>query len=172
MSGNIRVVIAEDNRLFREGLCMVLRPEKSIRIVGEAANGNEALSVTKDLKPDVLLLDFIMPELDGLEIIPPVCRKCPSTKTIMLKGQVHEDKIFRALELGAKGYISKDASSSDLVKAIQAVHQGELWVERSVMSKIFEALRDDDSLSEKPRKRTKEGLTSREIEVLHHLVSG
>ena len=133
----IGVVIADDHRLFREGLRLILAQEESIKVVGEAANGLQAISVITDLKPDVVLLDIKMPEKNGIEILPTIRKNSPMTKPLMLTGIVDEKTILIALNVGAKGYISKDAGISDLIKAIQVVHRGELWVERKLLSKFF-----------------------------------
>lgn len=173
MAGQIRVVIANDQRLFREGLRLIFVQEESVKIVGEAVNGLETISVIGDLKPDVVLLDITMPEKNGIEVIPPIRKKNPMTKVLMLTGSMDEGAVLKALKAGAKGYISKDASVSDLIKAIQAVHKGELWVDRKLLAKFFDQEEGiARSTAEDQQKRAKEGLTRREQEVLRCLTTG
>jgi len=172
MEHQIRVVIADDHRLFREGIRLILRNEKAIEIVGEAVNGLQTINVVNDLKPDVVLLDIKMPEMDGIQVIPPIRQKSPNTKALMLTASMDEAKIFKSLKAGAKGYLSKDSSVSDLTKAIKAVHQGELWIERKLMSTFFDQEAIAYSKGGNPHGRTKEGLTPREREVLHFLATG
>ena len=172
MEGQIRVVIADDHRLFREGIRLILRQEKGIKIVGEAANGPQTIDVISDLKPDVVLLDITMPEMDGIQVIASIKEKSPKTKALMLTASMDEAMILKALKAGAKGYLSKDASVSGLIKAIQAVHQGELWIERKLMVRFFGEEAIPDSREEDRHLRTKEGLTPREQEVLRLLSTG
>jgi len=169
---HIKVVIAGNHRIFREGLRLILHREKDIQIVGEAVNGLQTIDVVNDLKPDVVLLYIIMPKMDGIEIIPPIRQKSPKTKVLMLNSLMDEAVIFKALKMGAKGYISNDERSSDLIKAIEAVHQGQVWIERKLMSTFFDHEAIADSKGQNLHGRTKEGVTPREQEVLSHLATG
>ena len=172
MGDQIRVVIADDHMLLREMLCQILRQETGIEVVGEAGNGLQAINVISDLKPDIVLLDIIMPEMDGIKVLPVIREKSPKTKALMLTVAKDEAMILKALKAGAKGYLSKDVSISDLIKAIQAVHQGELWVERKLMARFFEGEAIADPKYEDLPGKTKEGLTQREQEVLRLLTKG
>jgi len=172
MGDQIRVVIADDHRLLREMLRLTLRQERDIKIVGEAANGLQAIDVISELKPDIVLLDIIMPEMDGIKVLPAIREKSPKTKALMLTAAKDEAKVFKALKAGAKGYLSKDVSISDLIKAIQAVHKGELWVERKLMARFVEGEAIADPKGEDRPGKTKEGLTPREQEVLRLLSKG
>ena len=151
---------------------MILQREEGIQIIGEAVNGLQTINVVTDLKPDVVLLDIRMPEMDDIQVIPSIRHKSPKTKTLMLASTMNEDKIFKSLKVGAKGYISTDSSASDLTKAIKAVQRGELWLERKLMSKFFENEASNNSNGANPHKKTYEGLTLREQEVLRHLADG
>ena len=168
----IRIVIAEGHCLFREGLRLLLGTEKAIEIVGEAVNGFQAIDVINDLKPDVVLLDISISEMNGIQPITAIRQKSPETKALMLGFVMDEDTVFKSLVLGAKGYLSKNSTLSELIKAIKAVNQGEMWVERKLMSKLF----DEDAgvlfRGEERVKKTKEGLTVREQEVLRALTKG
>jgi two-component system response regulator DegU len=172
MAEQISVVIADNHRLIREGLSLILQHEESIRIIGEAVNVVQTINVVKELKPDVVLLDIRMPETDGIQVIPSIRNKSPKTKALMLTSTMDEEKIFKSLKVGAKGYLSMDSSASDLTKAIKAVYRGELWVERKLMSKFFENEASNNSNGANPHKKTHEGLTLREQEVLRHLADG
>ena len=172
MEDQIRIVIADDHRLFREGIRLILRQENGIQIVGEAVNGLQTINVVNDLKPDVVLLAITIAKVDGIEVILPIRQKSPETKALMLTAALDEAMIFNSLKAGAKGYLPKDSSVSDLTKAIRAVHRGELWIERKLMSRFFDQEAIADSKGGNPHGRTKEGLTPREQEVLSCLTRG
>ena len=172
MGDQIRIVIADGHRLFREGMCLILGQEKGIQIVGEALNGLQTINVVNELKPDVVLLDITIAKIDGTQVVLPIRQKNPKTKALMLTAALDEAMIFKSLKAGAKGYLSKDSSVSDLTKAIKAVHQGELWIERKLMSTFFNHEAIADSKEQNLHGRTKEGLTLREQEVLSCLTKG
>ena len=172
--GNIRIVIADDHRLFRAGLRLILGEEEIVEIVGEAANGVQAIDIITNLKPDVVLLDLAISEIDGIQILTAIKQTSPETKALMFNASVgaDEEMIFRSLKLGAKGYLSKNLASCNLIKAIKAVQRGEIWVERKLMSKFFEKEQRNVSSMEDQDKKTKTGLTEREQEVLSVLSKG
>jgi DNA-binding NarL/FixJ family response regulator len=172
MRDEIRIVIANDHTLFREMLCQVLRQARGIKVVGEAGNGKRALEVIKDLKPDLVLLDGKMPEMDSIEVLLAIREQNLKTKALMLSANRDEDKIFKCLKDGAKGCLSKDVSIADLVKAIHAIHKGELWVERKLIAKFFEGEAASYSGGENPADEPKKVLTPREKEVLSILATG
>lgn len=172
MAGKIRVVIADDHGLFREMLRLTMRREGSVKIVGEAANGRQTIDVISDLKPDIVLLDSTMPEMGGIEVLPVIREKNLKTKALMLTANKNETVIFKALKGGAKGYLSKDVSISDLIKAIQAVHKGELWVERKLMARFFDKEAIASPKEEGRAGRPKMALTPREKEILSILTTG
>jgi two-component system NarL family response regulator len=138
MVDRIQILIADDHRLFREGLHMILDREKEIEVVGEASDGRQTVDLAGSLKPDVALLNITMPVMNGIEVILPIKQRSPKTKPIMLAASQDEDKIFNALRAGAKGYLSKNTSSRDLIKAIHSVHHGDMWVERKLIARYFE----------------------------------
>ncbi len=172
MGGKIRVVIANDHGLFREMLRLAMRREGSVKIVGEAANGRQTIDVISELKPDIVLLDSTMPEMGGIEVLPAIREKKLKTKALMLTANKSETVIFKALKGGAKGYLSKNVSISDLIKAIKAVHKGELWVERKLMAKFFDKEAITDPKGESRAGRPKMVLTPREKEILSILTTG
>jgi DNA-binding NarL/FixJ family response regulator len=168
----IRVVIVDDHTLFREGLCLILRDFQGLEIVGEAANGIQAVEVISDLQPDIVLLDITMPQLNGFELLPIIKQKSPATKTLIVSGAMNEDSIIQAIEAGAKGYLSKDASVSCLFNAIMVVANGELWVERRLIAKYFNGQVATMSGRKESLEKTENLLTPREQEVLLLLTKG
>jgi two-component system response regulator DegU len=168
----IRILIVEDHRLFREGLRSILKDEKNIEIAGEAVNGLQAIDMVTDLNPDVVILDINMPELDGIRAIPMIKQKSVGTKILMLTSSKDEATILKSIKAGAKGYLSKNTSTSCLIKAIQAVHRNELWVERKLVAKFFNGDFAADLGNEDRQENTKENLTLRKQEVLLLLAKG
>ncbi len=171
MQGAIRLVIADSHQLFRAGLGLLLSSEEGIALVGEAAHGLETIEVVSTLQPDVVLLDITMPGIDSVGIIRPIKQQSPGTKPLMLTAARDDDLILKALRAGAKGYLSKDTTVSHLTKAIQAVHEGELWVDRKLVARFVEQ-EVVAELRENRRGREQEALTTREDESLRLLASG
>jgi DNA-binding NarL/FixJ family response regulator len=174
MSGEkqIRVVIADEHRLFREGLSLIFSQGEDIEVVGEAANGRQAVDVVSELEPDLILLNITMPDTASTDVISPIRQHSPNTKVLVIASSRDEAMIFEALKAGAKGYISNDTRASDLIKAIQVVHQGELWVERKMMAKFFDGEALADLTEEGREARLKQPLTPKEKEVLSLLTTG
>ena len=168
----IRIVIADDHRLLREGLLNMLRQEESIEVVGEAVNVIQAIDVIGSVKPDVVLLNTAMLESNGVQIIPVIKQRSLGSKPLMLAATTDDDMVLQALKAGAKGYLSKNTSISSLMRAIKAVHQGELWVERKLIAKFFDSETTGDSGRKDSQTKKKESLTPREVEVLHLLTNG
>ena len=164
----IRIVVVEDHSLFREGLRLILNDEESFEIVGEAANGLQAIDVISGLKPDVVLLDITMPELSGIDIIPLIKQESPETKAFMLTASKDETKIFKSLKAGAKGYLTKNTTIIELTKAIKVVNKGQLWIERKLFARYF----NGDITSDISREGRQEKLTPREQDVLNLLIKG
>lgn len=173
MDDQIKIVIVDDQRLFREMMSLALRQEKNIEIVGEAASESEVIDVISDIKPDIILLDNVMLQMNGNKLLPTIREKSPQSKTLICTDEKDEYTLIKTLKAGAKGYISKrDISISNLLKAIQAVHRGELWVERELIARFFEREADASSRNEVRIKEPKEVLTPREKEVLNILTTG
>ncbi len=168
----IKVAIASAESLFREGLKAILQKEASVELVGEAVNGPQALAVVKKGKPSVLLMDISIPEMNGPDDIAAIREAGFETKVLIISGSMDHEMIFRSLKAGAKGCISKDVTSEQLLKAIQAVKQGELWVQRKMMARFF-----DEEVGRHPTdhdeiETNKNDLTPREREVLSCLAAG
>lgn len=168
----IRIAIVEDHRLFREGLRLILAGEKDIKIVGEAQNGLQAIEMIDELQPEVILLDLNMPVMDGFQVLKRLKQKQCATKALLLTASREDAKIIKSLNLGAKGYLTKNASSSDLIKAIKAVSDGQLWIERKLITLLFNEPNVGGEAVGAEQQEINETLTQREHEVLGLLTKG
>jgi len=171
MEDPIRVVIADARRLRREELVLILSQENGLEVVGEAVNGIQTIDLIDGLKPDVVLVDISLPDIDGIEVILPIRQKSPHTKVLVFVPTVDESTVFKLLKAGAKGYFSDDSAASDVPKAIKTVHRGEIWVARRVVSRFVEREAFADSNREN-MPSTQGTLTQREQEVLRLLATG
>jgi DNA-binding NarL/FixJ family response regulator len=163
----IRILIADDHPVVREGLFAMLSRESDFEVVGEARDGVEAVNKTKELNPEVVLMDLRMPELDGVEAMNQIKSAKPDTKFIILTTYSDDEYIFRGIEAGARGYLLKDAPREELFKAIRAVHRGESLIQPVVASKVLDRLME---LSR--RAPSGEELSERELEVLRLMAKG
>jgi len=171
MEDPIRVVIADARRLCREELVLILSQENGLEVVGEAVNGIQTIDLIDGLKPDVVLVDISLPDIDGIEVILPIRQKSPHTKVLVFVPTVDESTVFKLLKAGAKGYFSDDSAASDVPKAIKTMHRGEIWVARRVVSRFVEREAFADSNREN-MPSTQGTLTQREQEVLRLLATG
>jgi DNA-binding NarL/FixJ family response regulator len=158
----IRIVIADDHPIFRAGLQGLLSAQEDFQVVGEAANGKEAVAVVRHASPDVLLVDLQMPELDGVSAIREIRRIAPGTHILVLTTYDSDGDILRAVEAGATGYLLKDTPREELFKAIRATAHGDSVLSPSVASKLIGRARG-------PVERS---LSAREIEVLTLVARG
>lgn len=159
---SIRVLIVEDQRIVREGIVALLEDEEQIEIVGEAANGREAIASYASLRPDVVLMDLQMPEVDGPEATRQICAADPQARVLVLTTYATDEFIFTALKAGACGYLLKDTSADQLVAAIKAVQRGETQLSPQIAARLVHGLSQG-----RP-----ESLSSREIEVLRLVAEG
>src|SRR5438045_2060904 len=125
MPKRIRILIAEDHVVVRDGISSVLEFERDMKVVGHAKNGREAIVNFRELRPDVLLMDLAMPEIDGIQAITAIRKEFPEARILVLTTYDGDENVFRALEGGAKGYLLKDCSTADLLGALRKVHSGE-----------------------------------------------
>jgi len=167
-AGRLRILIADDHRIFRDGLRKLLEAEKDFEVVGEAADGEEAARQVHALRPDVLLLDLAMPGAHGLDALREIGVD-QTTRTLLLTGAIEQSELVTALQLGARGVVLKDAATSVLIRAIRGVMAGEYWVGRDRVSGLVEALRAH--LHPLPSGREAFGLTDRELEVIAAIVA-
>ena len=167
MAEPINILIADDHPVVREGLIAMIKREPGFKVVGEATNGVEALSKAKELKPDVVLMDLRMPEMDGVEAIRQISLAEPNIKFIILTTYSDDEYIFKGIEVGARAYLLKDAPRGELFKAIRAVYRGESLIQPVIASKVLDRFAELSRQSQAP-----EILSEREIEVLRLMAKG
>ncbi len=168
----INIVISDDHALFREGLRKLLEAEPGMHIVGEAVDGEETVTVVRQLKPHVLLLDLSLPKLSGLEVLAELSKLELQTRTIMLTAAIEREQVIEALQLGVRGIVLKHSALQLLLKSIRCVNEGQYWVGQEGVSDLIHALRrmkPARGVSEAPRNF---GLSSREMEVIALIVAG
>lgn len=166
----LTVLLAEDHKLVRQGIRQFLDRERDIKVVGEASDGEEAVRLTGELKPDIVILDISMPKLNGIEAAKQIKQLDPRTIMLILTAYDYEEYIFPILEAGAAGYLLKDMSGHELVDAIRTVYRGETVLHPAVARKLVERFRKK-SVNEESEKEL-EALTDREIEVLKMAATG
>jgi DNA-binding NarL/FixJ family response regulator len=178
MDRPIRVLVADDQNLFREMLIGMLSMEEDIEVVAEASQGRDALEKIRAFKPDVVLIDINMPELDGIQVAEMVKKEFDKIKVVMLTGYSQEDYIFEALQKGASGYLSKDISAEKVKEAIRTVHQGESLLEAKITTKLireFVKIQGTEKPNE-PQEAQEDTrdipLTKRETEILRLIARG
>lgn len=164
---NIRILIADDHAIVREGLRTLITAKPKLELVGEAADGNEAISLARALQPDVILLDMIMPAKDGLEAIREIKAENPEARILVLTSFSDDDKVFAAIKAGALGYLLKDSSPQQLLQAIQDVYRGQSSLHPTIALKLIRELNQPPDLPP-----TEEPLTEREVETLRLVAQG
>jgi two-component system, NarL family, response regulator len=155
----IRVLIADDHQLVREGIVRIVSRHPDISIVAEASNGRQAVELYRIHEPDVCLIDLRMPELSGMETITEILSIAPNAKLIILSAYDGEDDVYQALQLGAMSYVVKDVIEQDLINTIRSIAEGQKQINREIASKLLERL-------------SKPNLTERELDVITLLVRG
>src|SRR5580700_8221631 len=158
-SRQIRTVIADDHPIVREGLGALVNSQQDMKVVGEAANGKQAVEQFFLRRPDVMLLDLRMPEMDAVEAMHAILEKVPKAKIIVLSTYNGDEDIYRALTAGAKAYLLKDSPREQLLESIRSVHTGRLSISPSIGERLASTLRG-------PK------LTDREIEIMRFMVGG
>ncbi len=167
----IRILIADDHTIFRDGLKSLLTGEPEFQVVGEASNGDEALKLVKQLLPDILLLDHLMPKISGMEVLQALSELHSKVRTIVLSGVLEGDEISKVFELGAHGVVLKDSATNMLFKSIRAVMAGQYWLGRQSVSNLVETLKQYRNTAKKAKPKNF-GLTPREMEIVKAVVSG
>ncbi|MBK8028442.1 MAG: response regulator transcription factor [Anaerolineae bacterium] len=159
----IRIMIADDHAVVRQGLKMFLALDASLEIIGEASNGKEALDGARQLKPDVILMDLLMPVMDGIEATAAIKRELPDTEVIALTSVLEDASVIGAIRAGALGYLLKDTKAEELIQAIKAASEGQVQLSPQAAARLMREVRAPES---------PEALTDRETEVLRLLAQG
>jgi DNA-binding NarL/FixJ family response regulator len=160
---SIRILIADDHAVVRQGLRMFLTLDPELEIVGEAYDGRQALQLARDLQPDVVLMDLLMPEMDGIEATAHVRRELPDTEVIALTSVLEDSSVVGAIRAGAVGYLLKDTEADELIRAIKAAAAGQVQLSPKAAARLMREVRAPESPEE---------LTEREVEVLRLLAQG
>jgi len=163
----IRLLIVDDHTIVRKGIRALLATETDIEVVGEAANGREAIAQTAKLRPDVILVDLMMPEIDGIEAVRRITADYADTRILVLTSFATDDKVFPAIKAGALGYLLKDSAPEALISAIRQVYRGESSLHPKIARKLLKEI-------SRPSKQapTPDPLTVREVEVLKLVANG
>ena len=170
MKVKTRILIADDHPLLREALCQVFSNQKDMEIVGEANNGEEAINLTSQLKPDILVMDIMMPKLDGLEASRQIKKIAPNTAILILTAYDDDNYVLGLLEAGATGYLLKSARGQDLVEAVRAIKAGESVLHPKIIERLLkQALAKP---VEGTDRKIKDILSDREMEMLKLLATG
>ncbi|MFN8597510.1 MAG: response regulator transcription factor [Anaerolineae bacterium] len=163
----IRLLICDDHAIVREGLRTLIATEPGLTLVGEAADGVEAVTRARLLNPDVILMDMSMPRKDGLTAIHEIKESDPAARILVLTSFAEDDKVFPAIKSGASGYLLKDSSPLELLNAIRSVHRGEVSLHPTIARKLIRELNQPPTLPP-----TAEPLTEREVDVLRLVAQG
>ena len=164
----IRIVIADDHSIVREGIRLILSTDKKFEVVGQAADGQEALDVCARLKPDILLLDVDMPRMSGLETLQNLSSRHSDVKVVVLTASINNRQIVEALQLGARGVIRKETPPRTLLHCLHAIFEGQYWLGQNAFSDLIRGIQ---SLGE-PAEKAKFGLTAKELKVIAAVLEG
>lgn len=167
----VRVLVVDDQRLIRDGIASLLSLRPGIAVVGTAADGREAVAVALELRPDVVLMDVRMPELDGVEAVAVLRERAPECRVVMLTTFDDEDYVVRALRAGASGYLLKDLPAEELARAVRLAHAGVTQLESSVARRLTEALPSPGPAAPTAALAPAD-LTPREIDILRLVAHG
>lgn len=162
----VRVLVADDHALFREGLCQLLEAEDDITVVGEARTGEECLRLAAKLQPDVVLLDLMLPDRNGLEVLSDLAAREGGARAIVLTASEDERDYVEAVRRGARGLVLKQAASDCLLEGIRKVHRGEVWMDKRVAAEVERAA------AHPAGEGRRELLTARELEIVALVAQG
>jgi DNA-binding NarL/FixJ family response regulator len=162
----ITVLVVDDHAVVREGLRTFLELQDGIAVVGEASDGEEAVRQAEALKPDVVLMDLVMPRLDGVGAMRELRRRLPATRVIVLTSFAEDERLLPAIQSGAAGYLLKNVAPTELARAVRAAHAGEALLDPVIAARLV------DAIAQPPGEPASERLTSREQEVLALIARG
>lgn len=167
MNELIRVMVVDDHPVVRRGIESLLGEEEDIQVVGEAVNGRDALEKVESLKPDVILMDLVMPEMTGIEAIEKITATHPEARILVMTSFAADDKVFPSIKAGALGYLLKDSDPDDLIRMIRQVYRGELSIHPTIARKVIQELN-------RPAREplTPSPITEREVEILQLMAQG
>lgn len=165
MRGDVRIAIADDHQIFRDGLRRLLESEPGFTVVAEGSDGTDAVRIAREVRPDVLLLDVAMPRMGGIEAL--AVPDIGSTRVIVLTAAIAPDDLLRALQFGARGVILKDSATRQLIEGIHRVMEGELLIAPEIADDLARAVQRAGAQRERSF-----GLTAREIEIVEAIASG
>lgn len=162
----ISVMLVDDHAIVRQGLRTYLELQPDIEVVGEAGDGKQAVAMVRDVLPDVILMDLVMPQSDGVEATREITSISPSTRVIVLTSFSEDEKVFASIKAGAQGYLMKDVLPQDLVNAIRTVYRGEAQLDPEIARKLMQEFTNPQPAA------PKHDLTERELEVLTLIAHG
>ena len=165
-TGEIRILIVDDHAVVRDGLNALLSAEPGMDVVGAAGDGEEAIRLAGEMKPDIILLDLVMPHVDGVQATRQIKQDHPDSRILILTSFGEDHQVYAAIKAGAMGYLMKDTSSDELIKAIRDTFAGKPVMQPDIAQKLMREIQSQDE-SGPP-----ESLTEREIEILQHLAKG
>ncbi|HEY44150.1 MAG TPA: response regulator transcription factor, partial [Anaerolineae bacterium] len=168
----IRVLVVDDHAIVRQGLRIFIDLQSDMEIVGEGTNGIEAVDLARHTQPDIVLLDLVMPEMDGIQATPRIIEYSPDSRIIILTSFSEEDKVLPAIRAGAQGYLLKYIEPTELVQAVRDAHLGKVQLHPEIAKKLMSAVAAEEPSASRTATDTYDGLTEREHEVLHLIADG
>jgi DNA-binding NarL/FixJ family response regulator len=163
----IRVLLVDDHAIVRDGLRFLLEAHDDFEVVGGAANGREAVRAARDLRPDVVIMDLAMPELNGTEATQQIHDACPATQVLVLSMHSTAEHIYRAFQAGAQGYLLKESAGPELLSAVRTVHAGHRYLSQKIAGTVV-----DDYIRERHAASPLDSLSGRERQILQQIAEG